>query len=86
MVLLQPEDEGVVVTQRREVPGIADEGYVGQDFVLTRRWERAEVRCVWGWPPQCQAAVKWWFFRHTPAPPVPSRHAVLWVRADTLRE
>jgi len=66
-----------LVTQRRDL-ALAEE-YVGQDFVLRRSWNHDEIRCLWGWPPQCSAAVRWLLLRRTSSPPVADQWAVLWL-------
>ena len=57
--------------------------FVGQDFALRRRWNPAEVGCTLRWPPECSAAVEWYLFRRTPAPPAVDEWVVLWVKVDS---
>ena len=81
--------ESVLVTAHGDLSdltlaGVPDDvGYVGQDFVLHRRWDPVEVRCSpLAWPPNCNAAVKWLMFRETTSSPAVDRWAVLWRRAE----
>jgi len=70
-----------LVTPRRDITSIArakSGEYVGQDFALRRSWDPAEVRCLWGRPPRCDAAAGWLLFRHTPSPPMMDQQVVLW--------
>jgi len=69
-----------LVTSRRDL-ALADGEYAGQDFVLRRGWDPAGVRCIWGWPPRCEAAVGWLLRRRTPAPPAAEQWAVLWLES-----
>jgi uncharacterized protein (TIGR03663 family) len=73
---------GPLVTTRRDLASAGGMEFVGQDFALRRRWNPAEVRCTWSWPPECSAAVEWYLFRRTPAPPAVDEWAVLWVKSD----
>jgi hypothetical protein len=82
------EGEGLpLVTERHDLSGGAlgsgalgsAAQYVGQDFVLQRRWDPREIACVWEWPPRCNAAVKWWMFRSTSTFPMADQWAVLWL-------
>jgi len=80
---------GLLVTAHNDLsdltlPGVPDDAqYVGQDFVLRRRWDPVEVRCFpLAWPPTCDAAVKWLMFRETASLPAVDRWAVLWRRAE----
>ncbi|RLC81409.1 MAG: hypothetical protein DRJ03_20220 [Chloroflexi bacterium] len=79
---LAAEETGLVlVTSRRDLALSADGEYAGQDFVLRRSWDPAGTRCIWGWPPRCNAAVGWLLRRRSPAPPVAERWAVLWLES-----
>ncbi len=61
---------------------IQDSQTARQDFVLRRRWDLKSIGCVWTWPPDCRALVRWWLFRETDAPPLEEwfgGSATLWV-------
>jgi hypothetical protein len=76
--------ESVVVTARLapDPPNAPEGDYVGQEFTLCRSWDSEDIACIWGWPPQCRSAVRWWLFRDTAAVPVVDERAVLWVARD----
>jgi len=74
---------GPLVTTRRDLAPAGGMEFVGQDFALRRRWNPAEVECTWSWPPECSAAVEWYLFRRTPAPPAVDEWVVLWVKVDS---
>jgi len=87
--------EDTLVTSRRDLPdspagteGAEEMGFtfVGQDFVLRRRWSPVEIGCVWEWPPQCGATVRWLLFRRSPSVPEADRWAVLWLRSAEVKE
>ncbi|NLF01892.1 MAG: hypothetical protein GX601_13045 [Anaerolineales bacterium] len=67
----------LVTTRRHWAP--ANDGHVGQDFVLQRSWEPSSMSCDWRWPPQCSEGVRWWLLRRTATPPTVSEWAMLWV-------
>lgn len=87
-------EEETLVTTGRALPGSVgrtgaegtSSAFVGQDFVLRRRWSPVEVGCVWEWPPQCGATVKWLLFRGTPSIPEVDQWAVLWLRPSVVEE
>jgi uncharacterized protein (TIGR03663 family) len=86
------KEEDTLVTTRRDLSGLsasAEEtqgmgaAFVGQDFVLRRRWSPIEVGCAWEWPPQCGATVQWLLFRDTPSVPEVDQWAVLWLHQES---
>jgi uncharacterized protein (TIGR03663 family) len=84
VVHLAPDETSpALVTSRNDELSLAVD-YVGQDFVLQRSWDPAEIRCTIGWPPQCSASIEWLLLRRTPSAPVATRWAELWLQPDLL--
>ena len=73
----------VLVTPGLALEGVGDaaSAYMGQDFVLRRRWSLSQVECAWGGEQlACADGVKWWLFRDMVPAPESDLWAALWLR------